>query len=107
MKTHDATETDDAVSALAALAQPTRLDAFRLLMRRAPDGCYAGEIAAKLAVPPATLSFHLKPLEQAGLVTSRRESRRIVYVADIAGARDLGRLGPIPIDTIRDARDRF
>lgn len=91
MKRPDATETHDAVNALAALAQPTRLDAFRLLVRCAPDGCYAGEIAATLGVPPATLSFHLKHLEQAGLVTSRRESRHIVYVADIAGARDLVR----------------
>lgn len=78
-----------ATKALAALAQPTRLDVFRLLMRCAPGGCYAGDIAAKLEVPPATLSFHLKHLEQAGLITSQRESRHIVYSADIAGTRDL------------------
>lgn len=78
-----------ATKALAALAQPTRLDVFRLLMRCTPSGCYAGDIAAKLEVPPATLSFHLKHLEQAGLITSQRESRHIVYSADIAGTRDL------------------
>ncbi|MBK1698510.1 ArsR/SmtB family transcription factor [Rhodovibrio salinarum] len=82
-------ETQTATTAFAALAQPTRLGIFRLLIRCAPDGCYAGDIAARLDVPPATLSFHLKQLEQAGLVRSRRESRHIVYAADIAGTRAL------------------
>ncbi|MBK1670278.1 hypothetical protein CKO28_19825 [Rhodovibrio sodomensis] len=82
-------KTTNATKALAALAQPTRLDAFRLLIRCAPDGQCAGDLAAKLQVPPATLSFHLRHLEQAGLVTSQRESRHIVYSADIAGTRDL------------------
>jgi DNA-binding transcriptional ArsR family regulator len=84
-------KTTAATTALAALAQPTRLEVFRLMMRCAPDGCTAGDIAAKLEVPPATLSFHLKHLEQAGLVRSRRASRHIVYSADLAGARDLVR----------------
>lgn len=79
----------DAIAALAALAQPTRLGVFRLLMRTAPDGCCAGEIAAAIGVQPATLSFHLRHLEHAGLIRSRRSSRHIVYQADVAGARRL------------------
>ena len=82
-------ETNTAIEALAALAQATRLGIFRLLLRQGPSGLPAGEIAAALAVPPATLSFHLKQLEQAGLLTSRRDSRLIFYAADIEGIRRL------------------
>jgi len=82
-------ETNVAIEALAALAQATRLEVFRLLLRHGPNGLPAGEIAAALEVPPATLSFHLKQLEQAGLLTSRRDSRLIYYAADIEGVRRL------------------
>lgn len=78
-----------AIEALAALAQGTRLEVFRRLLREGPKGLPAGEIAQALAVPPATLSFHLKQLERAGLLTSRRDSRLIYYAADIEGVRRL------------------
>ncbi len=87
-------ETLDAVTALAALAQETRLSIFRTLVRaHAPKedegGLAAGEIAEALGVAPATLSFHLKELARAGLVTSRRQGRSIVYRADLSAMRDL------------------
>ena len=71
-------------SALAALAQSTRLDVFRLLVKHEPDGLAAGEIAKALAVPQNTMSAHLAVLSRAGLVTARRISRSIVYRADLA-----------------------
>ncbi len=77
-------ETKEAVAALAALAQETRLSVFRLLVQAGPEGMPAGSIGAKLGVAPATLSFHLKELSHAGLVTSRQESRFIHYMADFA-----------------------
>jgi DNA-binding transcriptional ArsR family regulator len=76
-------ESERIVLALAALAQPTRLEAFRLLVRREPDGLPAGTIAGELAVPHNTMSAHLSVLSRAGLVTSRRRSRSIVYRADL------------------------
>src|SRR5690349_5980163 len=72
------------ILALAALAQPTRLDVFRLLVKREPDGLAAGEVAKALAVPQNTMSSHLAVLSRAGLVTARRISRSIVYRADLA-----------------------
>jgi ArsR family transcriptional regulator, arsenate/arsenite/antimonite-responsive transcriptional repressor len=77
-------ETKSAVVALAALAQETRLSIFRLLIEAGPEGIPAGAIGEKLEVPPATLSFHLKELSRAGLVTSRQESRFVYYMADFA-----------------------
>src|SRR5689334_3353310 len=77
-------ETEDIILALAALAQSTRLDVFRLLVTKEPDGLAAGEIAKALAVPQNTMSAHLSVLARAGLVTSRRISRSIVYRADLA-----------------------
>ena len=74
-----------AVHALAALAQPTRLEAFRRLVQRGPQGLAAGELALRLEVPPPTLSFHLGQLSQAGLVRARRDGRSIVYAADYDG----------------------
>jgi ArsR family transcriptional regulator, arsenate/arsenite/antimonite-responsive transcriptional repressor / arsenate reductase (thioredoxin) len=74
-------EAQDAVVLLSALAQPTRLAAFRLLMRYRPHGLSAGHIARLLAVPQNTLSSHLALLERAGLVASRRESRNMIYAA--------------------------
>jgi DNA-binding transcriptional ArsR family regulator len=77
-------DTGHAVVALAALAQPTRLTIFRMLVEHAPDGLAAGVIAAAMDVAPATLSFHLKELANAGLVSDQREGRSIRYRADIA-----------------------
>ena len=72
----------DAVTALAALAQETRLAIFRLLVQAGPEGVPAGTIGETLVVPPPTLSFHLKELSHAGLVISRQEGRFIYYSAD-------------------------
>lgn len=69
--------------ALAALAQSTRLDVFRLLVKHEPDGLPAGDIAKALAVPANTMSAHLAVLTRAGLVSSQRHSRSIVYRADL------------------------
>jgi DNA-binding transcriptional ArsR family regulator len=71
-----------AVERLAALAQESRLEIFRRLVQRGPEGLPAGEIAAALAIPKPTLSFHLAHLERAGLARSRREGRSILYSAD-------------------------
>src|SRR2546427_9381168 len=76
-------ELEDAILALAALAQPTRLDVFRLLVKHEPDGLAAGEIAKALAVPQNTMSSHLSILSRAGLVSAQRFSRSIVYRADL------------------------
>ena len=78
-----------AIPALAALAQETRLRVFRLLVREGPRGLPAGEIAGRLGVAPATLSFHLAQLERAGLLSARRMSRRIFYAVDLEGTRRL------------------
>lgn len=76
-------ESKTAISALGALAQTTRLDAFRLLVRHEPDGLAAGEIARALAVPQNTMSVHLATLSRAGLIRSERRSRIINYRADL------------------------
>lgn len=78
-----------AVKALSALAQETRLKIFRFLIERGPDGMPAGEIGEALDVAPATLSFHLKELEGGELLTSRRESRKIIYAANYEGMGSL------------------
>jgi DNA-binding transcriptional ArsR family regulator len=78
-----------AVTALGALAQESRLQVFRLLVRRGPGGLAAGEISQRVGVPPTTLSFHLAQLSNAGLVISRREGRSILYAADYAGMQAL------------------
>jgi ArsR family transcriptional regulator, arsenate/arsenite/antimonite-responsive transcriptional repressor len=75
-------ENKSAVKALAALAQETRLSIFRLLVQAGPEGVAAGMIGDRLDVPPATLSFHLKELTHAGLVSSRQDGRFIYYSAD-------------------------
>ena len=76
-------ESEDVILALAALAQPTRLEAFRLLVRHEPDGLAAGDVAKALAVPQNTMSAHLAILSRAGLVSAQRFSRSIVYRADL------------------------
>jgi ArsR family transcriptional regulator len=78
-----------AITALGALAQDTRLDAFRLLVRHEPDGMAAGEIARQLGVPQNTMSTHLGILARAGIVRSERHSRSIIYRADLDGLRAL------------------
>ena len=85
----DAQDTGTAVVALAALAQPTRLAIFRRLIEYAPDGLTPGAIALALDLAPATLSFHLKELANAGLVVDQREGRHIRYRADIAAMNAL------------------
>lgn len=70
------------VKALAALAQPTRLAIFRLLVSAGPEGVAAGAIAKKLKVSPATLSFHFRTLSHAGLVESRQDGRFVYYAAN-------------------------
>lgn len=82
-------KTSEAVAALAALAQATRLNVYRLLVQQGQGGLAAGEIAAALAVTPATLSFHLKELAHAGLVKARHEGRYIYYSADFAAMTEL------------------
>jgi DNA-binding transcriptional ArsR family regulator len=79
----------EAVAALNALAQESRLDVFRLLVQAGPAGLPAGRIAEKLDLPSATLSFHLNQLRHAGLVTFRRESRSLIYAAEYAAMNDL------------------
>ncbi len=80
-------DSQDAVALLAALAQPTRLEIFRLLMRYRPHGLAAGDIGRLLAVAHNTLSTHLGALEQVGLLASRREGRHIIFAAQ-AGRAD-------------------
>jgi ArsR family transcriptional regulator len=84
-------EMEDALACLAALSQQTRLEAFRQLVAAEPDGLPSGALAQKLAVPPSTLSTHLNVLSHARLVTSRRNSRSIVYRADLARLNALAR----------------
>ena len=72
------------VKALAAVAQPTRLAVYRLLVARGPEGMAAGQVAEKLKVSPATLSFHLRTLSHAGLLDSRQDGRFVYYAANFA-----------------------
>jgi ArsR family transcriptional regulator, arsenate/arsenite/antimonite-responsive transcriptional repressor len=76
-------ESENAILALAALAQSTRLDVFRLLAKHEPAGLAAGDIAKTLAVPQNTMSSHLSILSRAGLVTAQRVSRSIIYRIDL------------------------
>lgn len=78
-----------AVTSLLALAQETRLAVFRLLVEAGPDGMNAGAIAETMDVPAATLSFHLKELQRAGLVVSRQKGRFIFYSANFPAMDDL------------------
>src|SRR5437899_12750852 len=75
-------ESKIAVAGLAALAQDARLAIFRLLVQKGPEGLCVGDIAAKFDIAPATLSFHLKELTNAGLLVSRQEGRFIYYAPD-------------------------
>ncbi len=82
-------EKSDALSALAALAQETRLEIFRYLVEVGPEGAPAGHIGRRFELPSATSSFHLKELTRAGLVTRRRQSRSIIYALDVGTVRGL------------------
>lgn len=73
-----------AVARLSALAQESRLALFRLLVQAGKEGMSPGVMGEKLDIPPATLSFHLKTLAHAGLVTARTEGRYVIYAADYA-----------------------
>jgi ArsR family transcriptional regulator len=75
-------EKHHALSALAALAQETRLDIYRLLVQAGPDGMPAGRIGEQLGLPSATLAFHLKELKNAGLITCTRDGRSLIYAAE-------------------------
>lgn len=79
----------EAISALDALAQATRMQVFRLLVRHGETGCAAGAIADELGVNPTTLSRHLARLEQAGLIASERQQRHILYRVQFAAMREL------------------
>ena len=82
-------EIKTAVTALTALAQETRLSIFRLLVEAGPEGVSAGRIGETLEVPAATLSFHLKELARAGLVSSRQERQFIYYAVDFERMAEL------------------
>ena len=79
----------EAIDALSALAQTTRLDTFRLLVSREPDGVAAGELARLISVPQNTLSTHLAILARAGRVRGERHSRSVIYRADLLRFREV------------------
>ena len=82
-------EQTSAIDAFAALSQATRLDAFRLIIRHEPHGLAAGEVARRLDVPQNTMSTHLAVLARAGLISAERQSRSIIYRAEIDKVREL------------------
>ena len=82
-------ESSRAIETLAALAQPTRMTAFRLLMQHEPAGLPSGDVARLLDVPQNTMSTHLAILERAGLISSERLGRVIVYRAGLGAVREL------------------
>ncbi len=82
-------EIEKAIDALSALAQRSRLEVFRLLVRRGPQGMPAGEIAEALVVPANTMSAHLAILSQAGLVRGERRGRSVIYSVDFGGMNEV------------------
>lgn len=82
-------KTKQAILALSALAQETRLGVFRHLMQRLPDGVPAGDLADQFAVPASTMSTHLAILTRAGLTRSERDGRTIYYAAELDGIKGL------------------
>ncbi len=82
-------EKQQVLAALGALAQETRLDVFRLLVEQGPEGLPAGDIARALELPPATLSFHLKELKSADIVSCEREGRSLLYAANFPRMQEL------------------
>lgn len=79
----------DAVLALGALAHESRLELFRLLVKRGPEGYAPGDLADKLGIPGPTLSFHLKELSRAALIEARKEGRFIYYRPDFDRVNDV------------------
>jgi ArsR family transcriptional regulator len=82
-------ELDKAVRSLSALGEPTRLSIFRLLVEAGPAGLVVGQIAEGLSISPGTLSFHLKTLHHAGLITACKERQFIRYVANFDAMNEL------------------
>ncbi len=82
-------EIDRAIAALGALAQETRLQVFRALVRAGAEGLPAGAIGETLGVPAPTLSFHLQQLNHAGLIVKRRSSRQLIYSVSVKGMNGL------------------
>lgn len=82
-------KSQDVLLALGALAQESRLELFRLLVKRGPEGYSPGALAKKLGIPAPTLSFHLKELVRAGLIEARREGRFLHYNANFEQMRAL------------------
>ena len=76
-------ETSTVLQSLAALAQPSRLAIFRLLIQLGPDGLAASRIAERLEIAPSALSFHMKELVHSGLVNGRQEGRYVIYSANV------------------------
>jgi predicted transcriptional regulator len=77
-------ETSNVITALAALAQESRLAIFRLLVQAGPEGVAASGIAQQLGIPPSSLSFHLKELSHAGLIKQLKAGRSLIYSADFS-----------------------
>ena len=82
-------QAETAIGALGALAHGARLELFRMLVQRGPDGLSAGAIAQSLGVPPSSLTFHLQQLRHAGLITRRRLGRQLFYAADFSAMNAL------------------
>ena len=82
-------DSNEAIAALAALAQPTRLDVFRLLVAREPEGVAAGELARLVEAPQNTVSTHLAILARARLIVGERQSRSIIYRANLERFREV------------------
>lgn len=82
-------ELSEATIMFDALSQETRLGAFRLLVKAGPEGLPAGALSDELGTPHNTMSFHLNHLSNAGIVTSRREGRSVIYAANFEVVRDL------------------
>ncbi|MBU2641474.1 MAG: helix-turn-helix domain-containing protein [Gammaproteobacteria bacterium] len=82
-------ETKDAVIALSALAQASRLAVFRTLVQAGPAGLSAGKVSELTGIPPSSLSFHLKELSHAGLAVARQDGRFVIYTAQFEAMNDL------------------
>lgn len=82
-------ETKTAISALAALAQESRLAVFRLLVQAGPQGLVASKISEQLGIPPSSLSFHLKELSHAQLITSQQDGRFVIYATNFSTMNQL------------------
>ena len=82
-------EKQEVIAALSALAHETRLDIFRLLVRAGSEGVAAGAIAENVGLVPATLSFHLKELKNAGVISCRRDGRSLIYAPEFGAMQEL------------------